>query len=155
MRFLPVVTLSFSPLINDADGENTVKTMTRTTNKSTPRTWGLTSTLTLGTAATLLFFVACGGSEPEPTVDVPTSDAVLYEGFRLIAGDDGGALEDATFLVDDGVIQAVGLSGDLGLSRGATRVDLSGKTVMPALVSLHGHPGFQVGLTFEAENYTR
>ena len=112
--------------------------------------------LSFGAIATVLLAIACGGGAPqEPPTEAPTSDAVLYEGFRLIAGDERAAVEGAAFLVDGGVIQAVGLLGDLGLPPGAARVDLSGKTVMPALVSLHGHLGFQVGLTFEADNYTR
>ena len=111
--------------------------------------------LSLGATTILLLAVACGGGEPGPAADVPTSDAVLYEGFRLLAGDERAPVEGAAFLVDEGVLQAIGLRGDLGLPPGAARVDLSGKTVMPALVSLHGHPGFQVGLTFETENYTR
>ena len=115
----------------------------------------LTRAFTFGAVTTLLLAAACGGSEPAPAADVPPSDAILYEGFRLITGDESAPVEGAAFLVDDGVVQAIGLRADLGLPPGAARVDLSGKTVMPALVSLHGHPGFQIGLTFEAENYTR
>ena len=38
---------------------------------------------------------------------------------------------------------------------GAARVDVSGKTIVPALVNLHGHVGYQRGSTYEATNYTR
>ena len=38
---------------------------------------------------------------------------------------------------------------------GAGRVNLAGKTVMPALINAHGHPGFQRGLTYSADNFTR
>src|SRR4030095_6372917 len=38
---------------------------------------------------------------------------------------------------------------------GGRRVDLSGKTVMPTIVNTHGHPGFQRGLTYTADNYSR
>src|SRR5262249_7908535 len=30
-----------------------------------------------------------------------------------------------------------------------------GKTIMPTLINAHGHPGFQRGLTYTAENFTR
>ena len=73
----------------------------------------------------------------------------------MITGDDSPPVDNAAFLVDDGQVTAVGQAGELGLPPGAERVDLSGKVVMPALVSLHGHPGFVKGLGFDAENYTR
>ena len=38
---------------------------------------------------------------------------------------------------------------------GAARVDLTGKTIVPALVDAHVHLGYQVGLNFAAENFTR
>ena len=34
-------------------------------------------------------------------------------------------------------------------------IDLGGKTVMPAIINTHGHPGFQRGLTYVASNFTR
>ena len=42
---------------------------------------------------------------------VITSSARLYEGARLIAGNGGEPIEDAAFLVDDGVIVALGGAG--------------------------------------------
>ncbi len=110
--------------------------------------------LALATLATLSFTGACGG-DPEPESPAPTSTAVLYEGFRLISGDDHAPVDNAAFLVDEGVLMAIGQAGELGLPPGAERVDLSGKIIMPTLVSLHGHIGFLKGLTFDAENYTR
>ena len=38
---------------------------------------------------------------------------------------------------------------------GAARVDLTGKTVMPTLIDIHTHTGFQKGATYRAENYGR
>ena len=97
---------------------------------------------------------ACGG-EPEPEAPAPTSSARLYEGALLIAGDGRAPVEDSAFLVDDGLIMAMGRRGELGLPRGGAIVDLTGKTVMPMLVSTHGHVGYQRGLSYEAENYSR
>lgn len=85
----------------------------------------------------------------------PSDDAaVLYEGARLIAGDGTPPMENAAFLVEGGTITRVGKKGEV-TRPGAARVDLSGKTVMPALINAHGHPGFQKGLTYARENYTR
>jgi imidazolonepropionase-like amidohydrolase len=105
----------------------------------------------------LLAATACGGggATQDDNAPVITSTARLYEGARLIAGNDGEPIEDAAFLVDDGVIVAVGRSGELGLPLGAGRVDLADKTVMPMLVGLHGHPGYQQGVSYEADNYSR
>ena len=50
---------------------------------------------------------------------------------------------------------AVGERGVLLPPPSAIRVDLAGKTVMPALVNGHIHLGFQRGASFAAENYTR
>jgi imidazolonepropionase-like amidohydrolase len=83
-----------------------------------------------------------------------TSTVVLYEGARLIPGDGSPAIANSAFLVERGKITRVGIKGQMGLPTGATRVDLSGKTVMPALIDAHVHPGFQKGLTYEAKNYT-
>lgn len=80
---------------------------------------------------------------------------VAYEGARLVTGLPAAPIEDAVLLVADGVVTAVGARGELTPPAAARRVDLSGRTVMPALVSLHGHVGFQDGLSYAAGNYTR
>ena len=102
----------------------------------------------------LALIVACAG---DPTLDpAPTSSsAVLYEGARLIPGDSSSPMDASAFLVDGGVITAVGRQGDLAQGEEGARFDLTGKTVIPALVNLHGHVGFQRGLTYDAANYTR
>jgi imidazolonepropionase-like amidohydrolase len=85
----------------------------------------------------------------------PGSAQTLFEGARLIPGDGSAAVEDAAFLVEGGVIARIGRRGEIALPSGASRVDLAGKTVMPALISTHVHPGFQNGLSYAAENFTR
>ena len=80
---------------------------------------------------------------------------VVYEGARLIAGDDGPPIEDSALVVSGGVISAVGPRDTVDTPAGATVVDVAGKTIIPALVDLHGHVGFQRGLSYAAENYTR
>jgi imidazolonepropionase-like amidohydrolase len=79
---------------------------------------------------------------------------VLFEGARLIVGDGSGAIENSAFIVEGSAIGRVGRKGEIELPSGGTRVDLTGKTVMPALVSTHAHIGLLDGMTFGPEVYT-
>jgi imidazolonepropionase-like amidohydrolase len=71
------------------------------------------------------------------------STPVLYEGARLIIGDGSAAIESGAFVVQNGRITAVGRKGAIAAPSGAVRVDLTGKTVMPALVNAHAHFGYE------------
>src|SRR5688500_5954296 len=81
--------------------------------------------------------------------------ATLYEGARLITGDGSPPIEQGAILVERGLISQVGSRDAVTAPAGVRRVDLSGKTVMPALIATHVHPGFQRGTTYVKENYTR
>src|SRR5262245_6557736 len=70
------------------------------------------------------------------------TSATVYEGARLVTGG-GGTIENSAFVVENGRFTQVGRRGELQLPAGAGRVDLAGKTVMPTMVDLHGHFGFQ------------
>jgi imidazolonepropionase-like amidohydrolase len=82
----------------------------------------------------------------------------LYEGARLILGDDRPALDNGAFVVTGGRITAIGRTGEVALPSGAARVDLTGKTVMPAFVNIHAHYGYEKYLKAagesRAENFT-
>src|SRR5207249_7917773 len=80
---------------------------------------------------------------------------VLYEGARLIPGDGSAPIVNAAMLVENGMITKIGARGRVDAPRTALRVNLTGKTIMPALINAHGHPGFQRGLTYSADNFTR
>ena len=82
-------------------------------------------------------------------VSAQTDGVVAYEGARLITGDGSAAIENGVIVVRSGVIDAVGASGSVTVPRGAQRVDLRGKTVMPMLVNVHGHIGYMKGATTE------
>ena len=73
-----------------------------------------------------------------PGSDTPPSTAVTYEGARVIVGD-GSVIEDAVFVVEDGRFTQVGAAGAVEIPEGAARMDLGGKTVMPAIVNAHIH----------------
>jgi imidazolonepropionase-like amidohydrolase/streptogramin lyase len=78
----------------------------------------------------------------------------IFEGARLIAGDGRPPLENSAFIVSGDRITQVGTKGALDAA-GARHVDLTGKTVMPALIDAHVHLGYRQGTTFTAANYTR
>ena len=68
--------------------------------------------------------------------------AILFEGARLLVGDGGTPIENAAFLVENGRFTRVGRRGEVTAPAGAARVDLTGKTVMPAIINTHMHlPG--------------
>jgi len=80
-----------------------------------------------------------------------------FEGARLIVGDKTPVIEKSAFLVEGDSFTWVGRMGERQPPAGATRVDLSGKTVIPALIDGHNH----IGLVNEKDgsntkaNYTR
>ena len=83
-----------------------------------------------------------------------TPGPVVYEGARLITGDGGAPIENGAFLVQNGRISAIGPRADVKAPAGAARVDLTGKTVMPAMINAHVHIGYEGYTTWRAENYT-
>ncbi|MBO0750708.1 MAG: amidohydrolase family protein [Bradyrhizobiaceae bacterium] len=84
------------------------------------------------------------------------TQATVYAGARLIAGD-GTVIENSAFVVEHGRFTRAGRQGEVEVPAGAARVDLTGKTVMPTLVDLHGHFGFQnvAAGTMSKETFTR
>ena len=86
------------------------------------------------------------------------SQAVLYEGGRLIIGDGSAPIEGETFVVQNGHITsigpAIGRQGAVTIPAGATRVDLTGKTVMPAMINVHVHIGYEGYTSWGAGNHT-
>ena len=99
---------------------------------------------------------ACASPAPSPQ-DTSTGAVTLFEGARLIAGDGSVPIERSAFVVRDDTIAAVGRQGELALPDGASRVDLTGRTVMPALVDAHSHLGYTdvKAMTTAAGNFTR
>ena len=88
---------------------------------------------------------------------VPASpvDLVLING-RVLTVDAQNTVGQA-IAIGGGRVVAAGTTEAMR-SRAGTRarvIDLEGRTVMPAIISTHGHPGFQRGLSYAANNYTR
>jgi len=80
--------------------------------------------------------------------------AVVYQGARLIVGDGSAAVESGDFVVQNGRITALGAKGAVKVPTGAARVDLTGKTVMPTMINVHVHIGYEGYTSWGAENYS-
>ncbi len=87
--------------------------------------------------AALIFLGGCS-RQTNPRA-APT--AILFEGARLIAGDGSAPIENSAFLMEQDKLTKVGKKGEVDLPAGAIRIDLTGKTVMPALIDTHSHLG--------------
>ena len=87
-------------------------------------------------------FVGWGLAWASPNQAAPAGGATLFEGARLIVGDGRAPIENSAFLVERDKIARVGKKGGVSAPAGATRVDLTGKTVMPALIDIHNHLGW-------------
>ena len=83
--------------------------------------------------------VAIGWSLLETAAAQQRATVTVFEGARLIAGDGGAPITDAAFIVENGHFTAVGRKGQIKVPAGAARVDLTGKTVMPAIIDAHKH----------------
>jgi imidazolonepropionase-like amidohydrolase len=82
------------------------------------------------------------------------SNAVIYEGARLIIGDSSAPIENGAFVVKNGHIAAIGQKGSIQAPSGAAHVDLTGKTVMPAMNNIHVHMGYEGFVSWSVENHT-
>ncbi len=82
----------------------------------------------------------------------PTTTA--FQGARLIVGDGSAPIVDGVFIVRAGRIVAIGREDAIEIPPGANRVELSGRTVIPALINAHVHIGYEGYTSWGAQNYT-
>jgi imidazolonepropionase-like amidohydrolase len=69
----------------------------------------------------------------------PAGSVTVFEGARVIVGNTRPAIENASFVVSGGRFTQVGRAADVKVPAGAMRVNLAGKTVMPAIIDTHNH----------------
>ena len=127
--------------------------------KSAPRATFATLTtgnlrVRLAVSAALCIALAGIASVAVDTQSRGGTGAVLYEGARLIIGDGRPPIENGALLVQDGHFTALGPKGSVNPPAGVRRVDLTGKTVMPAMINAHVHIGYEGYTSWSAENYT-
>ncbi len=95
----------------------------------------------------VLIFLAWDTKTPSPV-----GDSRLLRNVTLIDGNGSAPLEHMDIWIQGDKIAGIGK--DLAVS-GADIKDLTGKTIMPALVSAHVHVGTLKDTTTKPENYTR
>ncbi len=78
----------------------------------------------------------------------------LLTGARVIVGD-GSVIDEGAVLVRGDLIVRVGTAGEVPAPPGASVVDLTGRTVMPALVNTHAHLGWERYTSWGSGNFTR
>jgi len=97
----------------------------------------ISARLTAMLLGTLL--VLAGFSFQPSLAQAPAAGPVALTGARLIDGTGGAPLDQATVIIRNGRIEAAGAAAAVTVPSGATRVDLSGKTIMPGIINAHGH----------------
>jgi imidazolonepropionase-like amidohydrolase len=79
------------------------------------------------------------GLWPQPPSAQAPSGVTALTGARVIDGTGAAPLERATIIISGGRVQAVGGAAEVTIPPGASRVDVSGKTIMPGIINSHGH----------------
>ena len=70
--------------------------------------------------------------------------SVALTGARVITMKGREVIENATIVIEDDRISAVGSSAAVSIPDGAEVFDIGGKTVMPGLIDVHAHLGYGV-----------
>jgi imidazolonepropionase-like amidohydrolase len=90
--------------------------------------------------AAALAVAACSGPPSQESTDRSSMDSVTaYTGARLIPGDGSAPIENASFIIAGAEFVAVGPGSEIDIPEGAVRIDLTGRTVMPAIIDTHTH----------------
>jgi imidazolonepropionase-like amidohydrolase len=108
--------------------------------QSRRRLWPLVLTLLAGVAVS-----GQGGLRPLH---------VVFEGARIVDGRGGPPIDDGALVVLDDRIVAVGRRGTVTVPEGSVRTDVRGKTIMPAMINVHAHMGYEGYTSWGAHNHT-
>jgi imidazolonepropionase-like amidohydrolase len=82
------------------------------------------------------------------------AQTTAFVGARIVDGR-GGAIENATLVIRDGKIVAVGPAASTNVPAGAQRVEAAGATIMPGLINAHGHLTSAIGMRNDPNGHTR
>jgi imidazolonepropionase-like amidohydrolase len=83
-----------------------------------------------------------------------TTQPIVLKGALLIDGTGRPPVTNSVIVIDGARIRAAGKAGSVGIPKGADVRDVSGKTIMPALINIHGHPGVAAINSIDPAHYT-
>jgi imidazolonepropionase-like amidohydrolase len=102
-----------------------------------PSTRKISVLVAVTAGALLLIAFNLSATAPRPD-DAPVPNLVqAWVGARIIDGTGKPAIENATLVIRNGHIEAVGKR--VKIPAGAERIDATGKTIIPGLINAHGH----------------
>ena len=104
-----------------------------------------------GIVVVLLSFLLSHCS-PQPSVE---SGILVVEGATVVDGVSSAPIADAVLVIEGGRIRSLRQRGSDEVPVGATRINAAGKTVIPGLISLHGHVGRTEGIEANEEYFNR
>ena len=90
----------------------------------------------------LLLALGYGCSEPEPTGSVTpeiNTDVIAFVNVDVVPMTTDRVLDHYTVLVENGRLSDLGPTEEITIPTGATRIDGTGRYLMPGLTEMHGH----------------
>ena len=89
----------------------------------------------------ILLLVAMLASFYWPPAAAQATRPVVLKGALLIDGTGRPPVQNSVLVIEAGKVRAAGNAASVSIPKDADVHDVSGKTIMPPLINLHGHPG--------------
>src|SRR5258705_10489367 len=83
--------------------------------------------------------IVVGAIASDASAQIPAPGVIVFTGARVIDGTGSAPIEQATIVVTNGKITAIGPSASVMPPADAMVINMAGKTVMPGLINSHGH----------------
>lgn len=84
-----------------------------------------------------------------------SAQTLVLDHVTLIDGSGAAPISDAAVVIRGQKVQAIGPSASVKKPDGAEVIDLTGKTIVPGIINLHGHVGNVKGLEQDRKHFTR
>ena len=79
---------------------------------------------------------------------------IVLDGARILDGNGGPPIENGRLVIQETRVVAAGTQSAVTVPDGATRINVTGKTIMPAMINVHAHVGYE-GYTTWGREITR